>query len=235
MQRQPKTQFDPGAAAADISGVLTALAGLTELGSTIDIPLESAEPLQSLAAEVSSRARSLAKETLEARAEVVGVEDPAIEKARQPIERMPLEHADHSTVVGSVRDVESAEGISGGRVVAKTPDGQTVGEAAVDTMGNFAIELTGNPKEVRIEAFDSEEKSVSVSTVELAEQPGAHFVEMVSATSRRDTAEEGETVEESDAQPIRAANAVSGSRDRKSEKLRRIRNSVRSEVLDAPD
>lgn len=221
MERDAKPQLDPGAIADDISGVLTALAGVTELGSRLDVPLESTEPLQSLAAEVTSRARTLAKDTLEERVENVGVEDAAIEKARQPIERLPLEDAVHSTVVGSIRDVKSGEGIRGGHIVAKTPDGQLIGESAVDAMGNFAMELTTTVNEVHIQALDDEGKSVSVSTVELGEdQPAAHFVEMVSA---------GKTVVEDDSKDVsRSSSAVEflDEREERSTQARRIRESV---------
>lgn len=187
MEREAKAQFDPGAVSADISGVLTALAGVTELGSTIDIRLESAEPLTNLVEEVMSRTKALAEDTLEKRVEAVGAEDSAIATARQPIERLPLGEADASTVVGTIRDVSSDEAIGGGRVVAKDPDGQVIGEAAVDETGNFAIELTGKPTEVRIEALDRKGKSVSVSTVELGEEeePAAHLVELVSASKKK--------------------------------------------------
>lgn len=219
MGREAKPEFDPGAIAADISGVLTALAGVTELGSRVDLRLESAGPLQSLAAEVTSRARTLARDTLEERVEAVGVEDAAIEKAREPRERLPLEHADRSTVIGSVRDVKSGEGISGGRVMAKTPDGQVIGESAVDAMGNFAIALTGNPSEVHIEAQDDQGKSVSVSTVELeGEEPAAHFVEMVSSGKSKPAG--GKTAAE-EPEPLIAMRSPENLA--RSENLRRVR------------
>lgn len=220
MEREAKPQLDPGAIADDISGVLTALAGVTELGSRFDVPLESTEPLQSLAAEVTSRARTLAKDTLEERVENVGVEDAAIEKARQPIERLPLEDAVHSTVVGSIRDVKSGEGIRGGHIVAKTPDGQLIGESAVDAMGNFAMELTTTVNEVHIEALDETGKSVSASSVELAQdQPAAHFVEMVSSGGRT----KSQTDNPIDRNPNTSISRVETTETSRSKVLRRVK------------
>jgi hypothetical protein len=232
MTLEGKPQFDPTAIADDLSSVLTALAGVTELGSGIELSLTSAEPLQSLAEGVLSRTRAMAEATLEARAEVVGLEDAAIEKARQPIERLPLENADHSTVVGTIRDPKSGETVGAGKVVAKDPDGRVIGEGVVDATGNFAIELTAIVNEVHIEALDDAGKVVSVSTVELAEDaPAAHFVEMVASGKRQPQEERGSN----EIKPSSTAVEFLIEREERSSNTRRIRESVvdaaRSETM----
>ncbi|MCZ6738799.1 MAG: hypothetical protein O7C01_03355 [Actinobacteria bacterium] len=193
MARTDKTEFDPEAIAGDVSALLTTLAGVSELGARIEIHFESAEPLRRITADVVADARTLAKETLEKRVESVGVEDAAIEEARKPVERVPIQDADHSAVIGSITDVKSGAGISGGHVVAKTRDGQVIGEAPIDALGNFAVELEANPEEVQIEAFDEDGKSVSISTLELEEaETAAYFVEMVSAAKQKAPTADGE-------------------------------------------
>ncbi len=204
------------ALAEDISGVVTALAGVANLTDPIDLHIELAGSLADLVDDVATEVSELATASLKERAESVGAENAAVDDALSPIERLPLENASHSSIIGTLRDHKTGDVISSAaRVIARTDDGETVGESEVDGLGGFTIHIESMATNVRVEALDDAEQPIALSTVELGESRSAHFVDLF-GTGKSTTSK---THRGNEPQPIRGHL----NRDERADSRRRVR------------
>lgn len=221
MQTSKGSKFPAQGLADDIAELVKGLARVTDLAQPVEVHLESATTIRRVAGDIASEARGLAAAALKERADSVGKEDAAVEKARKPVERIPLDKAERSAVIGNLRDHKTGRAITAGHVVAKTPEGQVIGESKVDGLGSFAIELETTPDEVHIEAIDADGKPIGLSTVDLGgEGNAAHFTEIFGTGGSREAAKERPV--DGDKEYVTTRPAKVG----KSDQVRRIRRSV---------
>lgn len=220
MQTSKGSKFPAQGLADDIAELVRGLARVTDLAQPVEVHFEPATTIRRVAADIASETRNLAAAALKERADSVGQEDAAIAKAMKPVERIPLDKAEHSAVIGNLSDHKTGRAISVGHVVAKTLDGEIIGESKVDGLGSFAIELETTPDEVQVEAIDSDGKPIGLSTVDLGgDGNAAHFIEIFGTDSRR-KAEESKVDRNKEYITTRPA------RVEKSDQIRRIRRST---------